>query len=301
MKLNLLPTYVGKERAVKSAVFLSVIIALVGIGAAAFMIITSRDKVKTAREEAISAQAAASRTVAESKKADLILRNAALLILNTNLAEAMDRHNNDYVDLYDTVRRYIPSYFRVTSMSATPAGQQSVVTLTGVIQTQQQYADIMLALLRIPGAVSVSRSGYQSVDKSVPALSEGYQNAIPHRPDEPPVPDDYEARLQQMIASGRVDTYLGVGNFGTDDPTQPKGAMPDWSVITVSVVVPKNIQTPDPRATLATAAGLAGGAGGAGAQPAAGPGGVPGGPPAGVPGIPRGPAGGGPDGGDDDR
>jgi hypothetical protein len=285
MKLNLLPTYVGKEKAVKSAVFLSVIIAAAGIGAAAFMIISSRDAVKTAKEAAVDAQAAASRAVAESKKGDLILANARVLILNTNLAEAMNKHNSAYPNLYNTVRRYIPSYFRLTSMSATPAGEQAVVTLQGVIQTQQQYADLMLALLRIPGASSVTRSGYNPVDKFVPSLSEGFQRAVPIRPDEEPVPDDPLARMDQLIAQGRVDRYLGVGGFGDDNANVAKGAMPDWSAITVSVVVPGNIQTPNPRATLATvgAAPAPGtGGGGTGTQPAGGPPTGAGGPPPGA-------------------
>src|SRR5688572_31104310 len=154
MKLNLLPTYVGKERAARSAILMSCIFALAGIGAAIFMITSSREARRKAEEDMVSWQARAAAAVAESKKADLIVQNARVLILNTNLATAMNKHNFDYVDLYNTVRRYIPGFFRLTSMSAQPAGEDSVVTLQGVIQTQQQYADLMLALLRIPGAKS---------------------------------------------------------------------------------------------------------------------------------------------------
>jgi Tfp pilus assembly protein PilN len=274
MKLNLLPTYVGKERAVRSAIFLSFAIAAASIVAAVFMITSSRKAVQDSENEISQWQAQAQAAVAESKRADVIVQNARILILNTNLAQAMDKHNYDYIGLYDEVRRYIPGFFRVTTMSAQPAGEQAVVTLTGVIRTHQQYADLMLALLRIPGATSVTRSNYQIVDPYVPPLSEGSQSGAPIRPGEAPLPDDPLDRLDRMIAEAGTEGFLGTGNFGVNDPTQPKGAMPGWSLITVSVVVPKNIQTPNPRATLATV-------GGGGAQQ---PGGVPG--PGGPPGPP---------------
>ena len=293
MKLNLLPTYVGKERAARSAILLSLVLAVIGIGASVFMITSSREARRKAEEDMVSWQARAAAAVAESKKADLIVQNARVLILNTNLATAMNTHNFDYVDLYSTVRKYIPGFFRLTSMSAQPAGTDSVVTLQGVIQTQQQYADLMLALLRIPGAKSVTRSGYQIVEQIVPNLTEGSQNGRPILRGSAPIPDDPLERMDYLMNQPRRTGFLNQGGFGQDNPTQAKGAMPDWSSITVSVVVPKNIQTPNPRATLASIGSATGNA------PAQG--GPAGGPPIGPgPGRPvsGGPAGG-PDAGDD--
>jgi hypothetical protein len=290
MKLNLLPTYVGKERAARSAILLSVVLAAIGIGASVFMIISSREARRQSADRVIQIGPQAAQAVAESKKADLIIQNARVLILNTNLASAMDKHNYDYVDLYDQVRRYIPSFFRVTSMSATPAAETSVVTLTGTLQTQQQYADLMLALLRIPGATSVSRSNYQIVEKVVPPLVEGSQAGTPIERGQAPLPDDPLERMERYMSQTGTEGFLGVNNFGQADPTVRKGAMPNWSEVTVSVVVPKNIQTPNPRATLqgigsapgqggAPAAGrpAGGGPAPAAAAPAGGPGASPGG------------------------
>lgn len=292
MKLNLLPTYVGKEKAARSAILMSAVLAIAGIGASVFMITSSREARRKAEEDMISWQARAAAAVAESKKADLIVQNARVLILNTNLATAMNKHNFDYVDLYNTVRRYVPGFFRLTSMSAQPAGEDSVVTLQGVIQTQQQYADLMLALLRIPGAKTVSRSGYQIVEQIVPNLVEGSQNGRPIDRGSPPMPDDPLERMEWLRNQPRREGFLNQGNFGVDAPTTAKGAMPDWSLITVSVVVPKNIQTPNPRATLASIGSATGNVPAPGTPasgPPVGPGG-PGGPP--IPGR-------GPDTGDD--
>jgi len=285
MKLNLLPTYVGKEKAVRSAIFLSFILAAAGVGAAVFMITSSEAEVTKSKQRMDDALPQAQAAVAEAKKADVIIQGARVLILNSNLAQAMDDHNYKYVDTYDKVRPYIPSYLRVTNMTAAPAGENTVVTLTGVLQTQQQYADTMLALLRIPGAISVSRGGYNIVEKVVPGLSEGSQNSIPIEPGAAPVPDDPLARMEYLMNQPRTQGFLDVGGFGTDVPNQTYGAMPNWSVVTFSVVFPGNIQTPNPRATLATV-GAAGAPAGGGA-----PGG--GGPPA--PAVPAGA------GADDDR
>lgn len=252
MKLNLLPTYVGKEKAVRSAIFLSLILAAAGVGAAVFMITKSEDEKKKSEERMATALPQAQAAVAKAKEADGIISSARVLILNSNLAAAMDKHNYDYIDTYDKVRPYIPSFFRVTSMSAAPGGESTTVQLTGVIQTQQQYADLMLALLRIPGATTVSRQGYQIVEKVVPALTEGSQNSIPIEPGAAPVPDDRFDQLNYYMNQPRTSGFQGVGGFGSGATNQAYGAMPNWSLITVSVVIPGNIQTPNPEATLRT-------------------------------------------------
>lgn len=273
MKLNLLPTYVGKEKAVRSAIFLSFILAAAGVGAAVFMITKSSAALKESEAYIAEQEPRQQAAVAEAKKADQVIQSARVLILNTNLAQAMDKHNYAYVDTFDKVLPYIPSFFRVTQMTASPAGEQTVVTLNGVLQTQQQYADLMLALLRIPGATTVSRQGFQIVEKVVPGLTEGSQNSIPIEPGQAPYPDDPLERMEYLMNLPRTEGFQDVGGFGSDVPNQTYGAMPGWSLVQVSVVLPGNIQTPNPNATIMTI-GQAGGGAPAGGVPGPGGGGA---------------------------
>jgi hypothetical protein len=152
----------------------------------------------------------------------------------------------------------------------------------------------MLALLRIPGATSVSRTGFQMGDQYVPNLSVTDQTGRPIRPGEPPIPDDPLQRLDYFVARGGTTGYTGVGGFGSGPENAVRGAMPNASQVTVTVTFPfeypkanpvyRGLLGPDPIATL-RAAGSAP-AGGAGTLPA-GPAGPPG-----APGPAAGPAGG---------
>ena len=257
MKLNLLPTHVSKASAARTATILSGLMAAAMVAAAVWMSASSKkelDDLKGKAEELVpQAQAAAT----ESKKADAIIQQAKGIILNQKLSEAMMAHNSANPDLYDEVRKYIPSYFRVTSMSAVPAGEVTTLNLTGVIQTYQQYADLMLALLRIPGATGVARQGWQHNDTFVPPLSADNQSSRPVAIGDAPIPDDPQARLDYYISRGSITGFDGVGGFGEGDMPRNRGAMPKWSEIQVTVALQRNVQTPDPRASLA--AGAAGG------------------------------------------
>jgi len=285
MKLNLLPTYVSREKQLRSAIVISALIALLSVGAAVGMIITSQNELQAKKEQARAVEPRAQQVVAISKQPAVILTNAQGIIRNINLADAMNAHNAKFPDLYDEVRAYIPSFYRIWNINAQPSGADSVVvTMTGALRSYQQYADLMLALMRIDGAVSVSRSGYQIVDPYVPQLTPEDQAGKPIRPGEQPIPDDPLERLQYFIARGQSTGFMNVGNYGTADPTLVRGAMPDYSTVTVSVILQgprRNLQPPDPISTLSTP--LAGGA------PAPGGGAPPGGggPPR-VPGAGRG-------------
>lgn len=258
MKLNLLPTYVSKEKQAKTGVILGLLIGVVGVAAAVGLIFISRSERDRSYTEMTELEPQHAQVVALAKSADTIIEKARPIILNINLAQAMNAHNTVYPDLYDEVRRYIPSFFRVTSMAATPSSAEvATVTLTGVLQTQQQYADLMLALLRIPGATSVTREGYQIVSPQVPPLTETDQNGRPLRPGEAPIPTDPQERLDYFIAQGTLSGFEAVGGFGTEPGR--RGAMPLWSEITVSVVIPRAIMTPNPRATLSSGGGGGGG------------------------------------------
>lgn len=278
MKLNLLPTYVSKEKSAKSAVIVMVLLILAGVVLAALMVLTSGSALAKAKQEATDLEPAAKRAVDTSARADAVIASAQTILRNIALADSMNKHNATYVRLYDEIMPYIPSYFRITSMSAAPVdGTTATLDLTGVLGTYQQYADLMLALLRIPGAVNVSRSGFTNIDPYIPGLTPEAQTSRPIRPGEQPIPDDPLARLDYFIARGSSEGFTGAGGFGTGTDGA-RGPMPNASQITVRVTLQRNLQTPDPQSTLAAQ-------GSAGAMTAGAPvGGAPmGGPPMGGP------------------
>jgi hypothetical protein len=258
MKLNLLPTYVSKEKQGRFAVLGSVILAAAGLAAMLFLIRSSRDAVQVEQNRINAAKPDADTAVAISKQADDVMNQARGLILNMNLADAMNTHSKEYPDLYDEVRQYIPSFYRISSLNAVPNGAESVtVTMTGYLSTFQQYADLMVALLRIPGATAVSRSGFQLTDPLVPNLVPEDQTARPFKPGDPRIPDDPMDRLDLQIANAQLTGFQGAGGFGTTNRPIVRGAMPTQSTVTVAVVIAgKDLQTPDPRATLAQASSL---------------------------------------------
>lgn len=253
MKLNLLPTYVSKEKSAKAAWFLAVVIAGASIAGAVFLSSTSKAELDKAKDEAQQYVATAQEAVRISREADTIIAQARQIIVNIDLANAMMKHSAVYPNLYDDIRNYVPTFFRVTSMSATPVGPtQCTISMTGVVHTNQEYADLMLALLRIPGAAAVSRDGYQITDKFVPSLNEEDQTGMPIGPGESNIPDDPMRRLDYFMSQASPQGFQGVGNFGTDELV--RGAMPNWSQVTVSVVLnDRSIQAPDHRATLTAA------------------------------------------------
>jgi hypothetical protein len=272
MKLNLLPTYVSSESKTRNAVVGMVVLIVIGVCAAVFLKVWSEGTLAKAKENEASERQRADDADKESKKADAIMSSptANAIVRNLNLAAAMDKHNSDYPDIYDKVRQFIPDYFRVTSMSAAPAGEKTcIVTLTGVVSTYQQYADLMLALLRIPGATSVSRSGYQLDDSYIPALTQEDQHGYRIKPGQQNLPDDPLQRLAILESQGTSTGYVGVSGFG-GDPEETRGAMPGASLITVQVTIPGELMTPDPRSTLSSSGGApaTGAAGGFGAPPA---------------------------------
>lgn len=253
MKLNLLPTHVSKAGAARTATILSLLLAVLSILASVFLILKSKSTLQDSEKLVEAWEPAAKRAVDTGKMADTIMAESTVLIRNIDLAQAMMKHNSTYTDLYDEVLSYVPSWFRVTSISAIPTSEtQCAVNLTGVLKTQQQYADVMLALLRIPGAQTVGRAGYSINDPFVPNLITEDQLGLPIRPGAARQPSDPVQRLYFLMAtSGTTTGFAGTGGFGTPDAS-PKGAMPDWSQVTLQVILnDRKIQTPNPRATLA--------------------------------------------------
>jgi len=275
MRLNLLPQTVKKGTQTRTAVILSVVIALICIGGAFAIVKYSQDTLQSAKDAVDAKKPEYDKTVALQQKSVDQLAAVASLNRNVSLYQAMDKHIDEFPNLYSAVLPYIPNFFRLTELNATSAGPATIVTMTGVISTYQQYADLMLALLRIPKpygqVVSISRAGYQHTEMIVPPIDEQDQNGRPRRPGANPVPDDPLQRLEYYINQGATtqNGYLAIGNYGSGQ-SGPRGPRLNESEVTVRLVLPYTIQTPDPKATLSQAGGA----------PAAGGGQAPGGGPA---------------------
>ena len=257
MKLNLLPSSVSRGKQVKGAVFVSVLIALASIGMSVLMVTTSTKHLDIAKAKAQEMKVVVDQDVQIAAQAVTIMGDPQLanVVRQTNLAKAMNRHNFVYPKFYSELFPYIPNFFRVNSMSVTPANGNTVtLNLQGVIKDRYQYADLMLALLRIPGSTSVTRSGFTLENPRVTPLDLNDQDGRLIIPGEPVLPEDPIARVNAMINRGSVTHYEGRGNFGGGNPNAPRGAMPGSSQINVSVVMPKNLFAPNPRATLAQTA-----------------------------------------------
>lgn len=277
MKLNLLPTYVSKGKTSRSGLLLGIVILVACIGFASFLYTKAAADLDKSKEGVADAEAAAQKAKDISDLADKVITSPSSvgLLRNTNLAKAMLDHNPAYPKLYDDVKVNIPSFFRVNSMSAASTGPgTSTVTLVGVLDTYQQYADLMLALLRMPKVTSVSRAGYARNLPYVPAPTPEDQYGKPRKPGEAPIPDDPLKRLDYFESQGAVTGYLGAGGFGSGQPGL-RGPMPTSQQITVTLTLARDLQTPDPRGTLASggAASSGGSGGGPGATGGAAPGG----------------------------
>lgn len=305
MKLNLLPSTVSKGAALRNAAIAATVLLLLAVLASAFMIVSARDTLAKAKERSNAARPQYDKAVATAQMAETVMSDPGTvgLFRNVALANSMDEHNAKYPAFYREVLPYVPAFFRATSVSVTSGGADSVtLTLTGVVETAQQYADLMLALYRIPGARSVARSGFVFDDPTLPNVVEGDQNPEPLAPGESRLPTDPVARMDALIARAAAEPagFSGIGNFGAAE-TAVRGAMPDWSAVTIIVEIAADptlppaeqltidLMVPDPGATLGAGGGAAGGFGGGGFGGPGGPPpgfGGPGGPPPGVGGPP---------------
>lgn len=302
MKLNLLPKIVDTTSKAKKAFVFSLVAVVASVLAAVWMITTSQSRLEAAQKRLEEVKPDYDAVVKIAADADAMISSGKVkqVALNAELAAAMKSYNDRYVDLYGYVMPYIPRFFRITSINATPIDDKTcTVTMTGTVRNAQEYADLMLALLRIPGSTSVGRTGFQNEDVIVPPLTEVDQVGRPRKESEAPIPDDAVARLDyfqnQQVPSG----YLNSGNFGITEAGTEKTVRPRESLITVSVVVPKDIRVPNPRGTIQSLQGSgASAAGGATGAPRPGaPTGIPTGAPVGGGGAPTGGPQGGP--GDD--
>lgn len=288
MKLNLLPQTVSKGRAVRSGLFVGALILIGGIILAAAMTFQPQHDLDQAKERVANAEQPAADAVATAADADTVIATAADTIRDANLAKAMISHNDVYPKLYSDLKQYIPSFFRLTSMSAVPIDDTTcTVTLEGTLQSYQQYADVILSLMRWKEAKTITRSGYNYDVPQVPAISPDDTLAIPHKLSEPVLPQSQLDRLAYYESQNYAPKgFLGLNNYGTNQ--NPKGATPDESSVTIVLTVARDLRVPDVAATLG---GGGGGAAGGGGMPM-GMGGPMGGPmgrgAGGPPGVPPG-------------
>jgi Tfp pilus assembly protein PilN len=290
MKLNLLPTTEKKSRQGKTAIVVAGLIVLASIGAAAALTFIPAAKLVAAKDGIPELEQKVANTDATAKQADTIIATAADVVRNAQLAQAMIDHNDVYPKLYDDIKRYIPPYYRLQSISAVPTGEgTSRVTLTGTLSGYQRYADLMLALMRFKDARTISRQGYVLNDPVVPALDPVDPVGRMRKPGEAPIPNDGLQRLAyfQAQAAAAPSGYLATGNYGGTG-TEVRGALPDASIVVITMDVARDLRVPLAADTLRSA-GSAAPAGGPAAG-FAGPSGPPGMPP-GMPGAPGGPGG----------
>lgn len=302
MKLNLLPTHVATQSSAPVFIGIGGLIALGSIALAVVLVVTSTADLSAAKKELADSKQAAADALATANHADDIAAKGQVINTNLMLAKAMDKHNSAYVDLYESILPYVPSFYRITSMTAAPSGDgSSTVTFNGQIESFRKYADVALAFWRVPGVSDVQRAGYNVNDPQLSGLSQQDQKGSFDKPGEQPLPSDPLDNLAARIARANSETregFLNTGNYGDEGGT--KGPMPGWSTVTIVLTVSKDLRTPDPRSTLGGGGGAGGGTGipgfpGMGGRPPGFPGGPggPGGSPAGRGAPPSGPPAGG--------
>src|ERR1044072_1672955 len=255
MKLNLLPTYVSKEKATRNALLLSILLFAVCVLGSFLMITKSESDFKASQDGLAELRARAVKAKETGDYADTVMTQSTTLLRNTQLAEAMLAHSKTSPDMYDSVIRYIPSFYRINSMTASSTGPgQTQIVLTGTLQSYQRYPDLMLALLQMKGphggeVLSVTRAGLTNTDMYVPDPTPDAQHGKPRKPGDAPIPDDPLARMEYMRGKATTPGFSGDGNFGTGT-TAARGAITGESIVTVTIVLAEDLPTPDPMGTL---------------------------------------------------
>ena len=233
MKLNLVPRAVAKDVAGRTTFFVVLIVVIASlVGAFALNLYNVGERDKWERM-AVQKKEHADRVVATAAHADVVISDAIVILTNTQLVRDIDAANEAYPALYDGIREYIPSFFRVRTLEAQSTGADAAtVTITGYLKTFQQYSDMMIALLRYPRAVGVGRSGFAPVAEG----DEGAFGYDPETSERGPIPGWSEVTI----------------------------------IVAVAVPGPTGLQVPDPMPTLQAASRGAAPAGpgpGAGAGP----------------------------------
>lgn len=161
MKLNLVPRAAARSVASRNAFFLMLALVVVSLALALVYNAKLQGDLASWKRDAEAVKSSADEVVRASKEADEIVAKAKIVLTNTALVNAIDNANKAYPDLYDGLKEYIPSFFRVRSIEARSTGANgAMVTIQGYLRTFQQYSDVMIAILRYPQAVAIGRSGF---------------------------------------------------------------------------------------------------------------------------------------------
>lgn len=252
MKLNLVPSHVKDAQGAVVFMLIGVVMAVVAVGGSFMMIASGRTALEGANARVDAVLGDVGVVMGKAEKADEIILQATGIDRNIKLAHAMSEHSGKYPALFKDVMDHIPSFYRINSLAATPtSATECTVTMSGVLRTNQHYADLVAALFKMDGVTNVARGGFVSTEKIVPTLNEPDQLGTAVAPGEPNLPSGWEemmdARIQQ--AASEPTGFLNVEGFGTPG-AEMKGAMPGWSTVTITMSIARPMQTPDPRATV---------------------------------------------------
>src|SRR4051812_46571244 len=121
MKLNLLPTYVGRGKQLVVSIVAGVLMILVCFGISFVMVKSAQTQLDDVTAQAKAYEDPVQKAIDYSNKVDQIVAPLHDLVRNINLANEMKAHNTVYPDFYDQVMPYIPNFYRVTSMQANPS------------------------------------------------------------------------------------------------------------------------------------------------------------------------------------
>jgi len=253
MKLNLLPTYVGKGRQLTVAIVFGVMLIAASAGITVVMISNANQQLDKVKTQAAQYDKPVQDAIDHADKAAQIIAPLQPVVRNINLANAMLQHNPVYPDFYSQIFPQIPDFFRINNIQANPIDANTVnLRMVGVLKTQEQYRDLLLTLLRMKGAQTVTRSAFTPKFSILPGVSETDQNPEVPDPDQPNLPKDPLQKLDALIASGQQKAFVPAPGYG-GDPGE-RGPIPDYQLITVTVVLQGyDLQTPNPSATLGVA------------------------------------------------
>lgn len=222
MRLNLLPKSTRKKMAAAPVFILMLVLVLLNFAAAWVVKTNTSNELAALKEEQTLKEQEADKVRKTAAKADEIIAGAKIVLTNTDLVKRIEAANAAYPDLYDELREYIPAFFRVRSMTASSNGENCTVVINGYLKTFQQYSDMMIALLRFPGAVSVGRSGFGPVA----AGDEGPFGYSPDMTDRGPIPGWSDVTFT-LVIQGRdlrapdIQPTLRAGAQGVSTPGVP--------------------------------------------------------------------------------
>lgn len=178
--------------------FLMLLLVLLNFAAAWVLKTNTSNELAALKEEQTLKEQEADKVRRTAAQADEIISSAKIVLTNTALVGQIESANVAYPDLYDELMDYVPSFFRIRSLTASSSGENATVVIQGYLRTFQQYSDMMIALLRFPGAVSVGRSGFGPVAPG----DEGPFGYNPDTADRGPIPG-WSAVTFTLVVQGR--------------------------------------------------------------------------------------------------